>query len=182
MVSTRISSPGPRESEGEQQAELGWPAIPGVQYTGLATVRTLLDFGPDADNGILRLYPPRPTAQVYPAFVPKVDADGNDIAGIRLPPVAAPIATYTGWALRSAAHGGPDGCEQFGQSIPFAATRAQRESTGDPRRSLDDRYESHAAYVEAVTRAAQALERERLLLPADTARYVAAAHASSVRK
>lgn len=164
------------------QAELGWPSIPGVRYTGLATVRTLMDFGPQADSGILSLYPPRPTAKVYPAFVPKVDADGNDIAGIRLPPVAAPTATYTGWALRAAAHGGPDGCEHFGQSIPLAATRAQRASTGDPRLSLEERYPSHAAYVDAVTRAAQALERERLLLPADVARYIAAARASSVRK
>ena len=164
------------------QAELGWPSIPNVRYTGLATARALHDFGPDADNGVLSHYPPLPTYKVYPAFVPKVDADGNDIAGIRLPPVAAPVATYTGWGLRAAAFGGPDGCEHFGQSIPFAATRVQRETSGDPRLSLEERYASHAQYVEAVTRAARALERDRLLLPADVAKYIAAARASSVRK
>lgn len=164
------------------QAEVGWPAIPGARYTGLATVRTLMDFGPQAARGILANYPPVVTDTVYPAFVPKVDADGNDIAGIRLPPVAAPIATYTGWGLRGAAFGGPDGCEQFGQSIPFAATRAERQASGDPRLSIEERYASHENYVDAVTRAARALERERLLLPRDVANYVAAARASKVRK
>lgn len=163
-------------------ADIGWPAIPGVRYTGLATVRTLMDFGPQAQQGILGIYPPKATDRVYPAFVPKVDADGNDIAGIRLPPVAAPVATYTGWALRGAAFGGPDGCEQMGQSIPFAASAAQRAASGDPRLSLEERYRSHEHYVEAVTRVSQALERERLLLPVDVAKYVAAARASSVRK
>lgn len=164
------------------QAELGWPSIPGVLYTGMATTRTLLDFGPQADRGILAQYPPRATDRTYPAFVSKVDADGHEVAGIRLPPVAAPIATYTGWGLRSAAHGGPDGCEHFGQSIPFAAARAEREAKGDPRLSLEERYRSHEAYVEAVARAARALEAERLLLPEDVQRYVAAARSSAVRK
>lgn len=164
------------------QAELGWPTIPGVRYSGLATVRTLLDFGPQADQGILGNYPPLATDKVYPAFVPKVDADGHDIAGIRLPPVAAPTATYTGWGHRAAAFGGPDGCEHFGQSIPLSATKAQREASGDPRPSIEERYASHERYVEAVAQAAQALERDRLLLPADVARYVATARASSIRK
>lgn len=164
------------------QAELGWPSIPGVRYTGLATVRTLLDFGPQAARGILTNVPPVVTDTVYPAFVPKVDADGNDIPGIRLPPVAAPVATYTGWGLRGAGFGGPDGCEQFGQSIPFAATRAERQAKGDPRLSIEERYASHQGYVDAVTAAAQALERERLLLPRDVAKYVAAARASAVRQ
>ena len=164
------------------QAEVGWPTIPGALYTGVATVRTLLDFGPQAARGILANNPPVVTNTVYPAFVPKVDADGNDIAGIRLPPVAAPIATYTGWGVRGAAFGGPDGCEHFGQSIPFAATRAERQASGDPRLSIEERYPSHEGYVDAVTRAARALERERLLLARDVANYVAAARASNVRK
>src|SRR5690606_24640403 len=97
------------------QGALGWPNIPGVTYTGLVTTRYHLDFGPMFEDGILTNYPPsvvgRPT---YPHFVSKVDKDGNEVAGIRLPPVVAPIATTTGWGLRQEQFGGPDGCEASG--------------------------------------------------------------------
>jgi hypothetical protein len=117
---------------------------------------------------------------VYPSFVSRVDEDGNEIAGIRLPPVAAPIATTTGWALRDDAHGGPDGCESSGQWIPFATTKAERQAAGDHRKSLQERYKDHAGYVKAVTKAARALAKDRLLLPDDVQRYIDAAEASNV--
>src|SRR5262249_57551535 len=79
------------------QDALGWPDIPGVLYTGVITTRYFLDFGPNFDNGILSNYPPsvvdRPS---YPIFVSKVDHDGTEIAAVRLPGVAAPLATTTG--------------------------------------------------------------------------------------
>jgi hypothetical protein len=162
------------------QAALGFPSIPGVTYTGVVTVRHLFDFGPQFDDGILTINPPDFTGPVYPSFVSKVDKDGNDIAGIRLPPVEAPIATTTGWALRSAAFGGPDGCESFGQWIPFKATKAERLAAGDPRLSLEERYKNHADYVKEVSKAAGKLEKKRLLLPADVQRYIDAAQTSSV--
>jgi hypothetical protein len=118
--------------------------------------------------------------------VSKVDRDGNDVAGIRLPPVAAPIATTTGWGLRSAAFGGGaaggnmDGCESSGQWIAFQATKAGRLAAGDPRLSLEERYASHAGYVQAVASAARKLEKRRLLLEQDVQRYVDAAEASNV--
>jgi hypothetical protein len=163
-----------------QQAALGWPNIPNVQYTGLVTVRNLFDFGPQADAGILARQPPVATGKVYPSFVSRVDADGNEIAGIRLPPVAAPVATTTGWGLRAAAFGGPDGCEASGQMIPFATTATQRALSGDPRRSLVERYGNRAGYVAAVTAAATALRERRLLLDADMQAYVANAQASTL--
>ena len=162
------------------QASLGWPSLPGVTYTGLITVRNVYDFGPQFDSGILTLAPPQATGKVYPSFVSKVDADGNEIAGVRLPPVAAPVATYSGWGLRAPAFGGPDGCEQFGQTIDFAATAAQRLASGDPRRSIAERYGDHAGYVTAVTAAANALRDRRLLLAADVTAYINAAQASAV--
>lgn len=162
------------------QANLGWPSIPGVTYTGLITVRNVFDFGPQFDNGILSIQPPQPTGKVYPSFVSKVDVDGNEIAGVRLPPVAAPVATYSGWALRAPAFGGPDGCESFGQTINFAATAAQRALSGDPRLSVAERYGDHAGYVAAVTASANALRDRRLLLPADVTSYINAAQASTV--
>lgn len=156
------------------QSSLGWPTIPGVTYTGLITVHNLFDFGPQFDKGIISISPPNATGKVYPSFVSKVDSDGNEIAGIRLPGVAAPVATTAGWNLRSAAFGLNDGCESTGTLIPFAPTVAAKV-VGDPRPSLDERYGSHAGYVAAVTAAANNLAAQRLLLPADVQSYVTTA-------
>jgi phage tail protein X len=157
------------------QATLGWQSIPGVLYTGLVTVHNQFNFGPKFDDGILSINPPTATGNVYPSFVSKVDSDGNEIAGIRLPPVAAPVATTTGWNLRSAAFGGNDGCESTGSLIPFAPDAATRTTLGDTRPSLTERYGTHAGYVAAVTAAANTLAAQRLLLPADVQAYIAAA-------
>lgn len=162
------------------QHALGWPAIPGVTYTGLITIRHRFDWGPSFDQGILTINPPEFSGPVYRSFVSRVDRDGNEVAGVRLPPVAAPIATTSGWALRATAFGGPDGCESSGQWIPFATTKAQRRASGDPRKSLEERYRDHHGYVEAVTKAAERLARKRLLLPEDVQRYLAAAETSTV--
>lgn len=168
------------------QAALGWPDIPGVTYSGLVTVRHLFNFGARFEDGILDVNPPDFSGPVYPAFVSKVDRDGNDIAGIRLPPVEAPVATTTGWALRSAAFGGGagggnmDGCEASGQWIAFKTTKAERELAGDPRKSLVERYGDHDGYVKAVAKAAKNLEKQRFLFPDDVQRYIDAAQASSV--
>jgi Alpha/beta hydrolase domain len=164
------------------QAALGFPSIPGVTYSGLITVRHKFDFGPRYDDGIMDVNPPGFSGPVYPSFVSKVDADGNDVAGIRLPAVSAPIATTTGWALRAPNFGGGpwDGCEASGQWIAFKKTQIERMAAGDPRRSLEERYGNHQGYVDAVAAAARALEARRFLLPADVQRYIDAAQASSV--
>lgn len=162
------------------QRDLGFPDIPGVTYTGVITVRHLFDFGPLFDDGILTINPSDFSGPVYPSFVSRVDHDGNELAGIRLPPVAAPIATTTGWALRAAAFGGPDGCEASGQWIPFRTTKGERLAVGDPRKSLQERYKTHAGYVEEVAKAARKLEKRRLLLPEDVQRYIDDAQASDV--
>jgi hypothetical protein len=165
------------------QKELGWPDIPGVTYTGVITTRYFLDFGPDFANGILSNYPPSLAGRpAYPIFVSKVDNDGNEIAGVRLPPVEAPIATTTGWALRAAAFGGNDGCEANGQNIPFQTTKAQRQLLGDPRKSLEERYKDHAGYVKEVSKAAEKLEKDGFLLAEDVQRYIDEAEASNVLK
>jgi hypothetical protein len=164
------------------QDALGWPNIPGVTYSGLITVRHLFDFGPRFEDGIMDVNPPDFSGPVYPSYVSKVDHDGNEVAGIRLPDVAAPIATTTGWGLRAAAFGGGplDGCEASGQWIPFETTKAARLARGDPRKSLEERYKDHEGYVKEVAKEARKLERRRLLLPADVQRYIDAAAASDV--
>ncbi len=175
-----VPRPGHQTGVVPQQA-LGWPTIPGVTYTGVITSRYFLDFGPMLSQGIIIHYPPPLSGRTaYPHFVSKVDQDGNEIAGIRLPPVAAPIATTTGWALRRDGFGMNEGCEANGQHIPFTATKAARLAAGDPRLSLEERYGTHDGYVAAVARAAEKLERQRLLLHADVQAYIDHARASQV--
>ena len=116
-------------------------------------------------------------ARFYESFVSAVDADGNEIAGIRLPPIAAPLATYTGWNVYRAAPG--ELCDRDGSRIPFARSRAERDADDDPRPSLEERYGSRDAYVAKVREAAAALVAERLLLAADAEAFVAAARDSA---
>jgi len=161
------------------QSELGWPSIPGVLYTGVITTRYVLDFGGTLDDGIISNYPQsvvgRPS---YKIFVSKVDEDGNEIAGVRMPGVEAPTATTTGWALRRDEFGGPDGCESDGQNIPFARTKAERK--GDPRKSLEERYKDHDGYVKAVAKAARKLQKDGFLVEEDVQSFVNEAQASDV--
>ena len=162
------------------QAELGWPTIPGVTYTGVVTVRNLFNFGPRFNQGILDIDPPMVTGSIYPSFVSRVDQDGNEIAGIRLPAVQAPLGTTSGWALRAPQFGGPDGCESFGQFLPFATTMAQRLANGDSRPSLEERYQTHDRYVLYVRKSALTLQFQRLLLQADVDKYITDAQNSNV--
>lgn len=163
------------------QDELGWPSIPGVLYTGVITTRYFLDFGATLADGIISNYPPsvagRPS---YPIFVSKVDHDGNEIAGVRMPGVEAPVATTTGWALRRDEFGGPDGCESDGQHIPFARTKAERKASGDPRKSLEERYQDHDGYVKAVAKAARKLQKDGFLVEEDVQNSINEAQASDV--
>jgi Alpha/beta hydrolase domain len=154
-----------------------FPHIPGVVYNAAHHTGDLWDFGPQFDKGLMSVLPPRRIGTPYPVFVPKADADGNDIAGIRLPEVTVPIATYTGWALRA---DGLDGCDANGQKLAFARTKAARLATGDPRPSLEERYSNHAAYVEQVRHAARVLRDKRVLLDEDVTATVAAAEAANV--
>src|SRR5439155_24551881 len=127
----------------------------------------LFDFGPQFDRGVLSIVPPTLLGTPYPALVPKTDTDGNDIAGIRLPEVAAPLATYSGWNLRALPPGGDDGCDAAGMKIDFAATQADRLARGDPRLSIAERYPTHDSYVSAVSNAATDLHQQRLMLRPD---------------
>ena len=168
-----LVAPMPRES-------VGFPSIPGVVYNGRNHTGDLFDFGPQFDKGILSILPPKVIGTPYPNLVPKTDIDGNDIAGVRLPDVAAPLATYTGWNLRAVPPGANDGCDAAGMKLDFAPTQADRLSSGDPRLSIEERYPTHDSYVNAVTRAAEDLRAQRLLLDQDVERYIQTAEASPI--
>ncbi|GAB2606433.1 alpha/beta hydrolase domain-containing protein [Spirosoma areae] len=165
------------------QAALGWPAIPGVTYSGLVTTRYQLDFGSSFNQGIMANAPPTTANRpVYVNFVAKVDADGNEVAGIRLPNVAVATATTTGWALRRTEFGENEGCEGAGQYIPFRTTKAERVAANDPRLSLEERYSTHAGYVAAVSQSVHELLKQRLLLAEDAQDYINSAEASRILK
>jgi hypothetical protein len=150
---------------------------------GVTLVRAGNNFGPLGDwiNPLGSPAGPAVTANLagrrfYGTRVAAIDSDGNETVGIRLPPIAVPLATYTGWNLYARVP--TELCDRDGSYIPFAKTKAERDAADDPRPSIPERYGSRADYVAKVRAAADALVRDRLLLPADAAAYVRAAEAS----
>ena len=132
-------------------------------------------------SGVGTVEPPRPGTGRYGALVPQVDADGNDLGGVRNLFVQVPIGTYTGWNLFNKSFYEDGFCTLQGSFVPFAATKAERAANGDPRPSLEERYPTKDAYVAAVKRAAENLVKERYLLAEDANRLIAAAEKDGVR-
>ena len=145
-------------------------AIPRAHYPGHHPRPLRLDFGPAG-----AALPPR-RGRPYGSRVSAVDADGNEVAGIVLPEVAVPLATHTGWNPRHAEIGGAEQLLVFaGSTLPFARTRGERESTGDPRPSIEERYRSREDYLARLREAAQALSARGYLLKDDVEPSVAQA-------
>jgi len=116
----------------------------------------------------------------YTVLVSKTDSDGNELAGVRVPEVVVPLATYTSWNLRAANHAPGENGYYLGSTFVFASTKAERMASGDPRPSLEERYSSKADYVSKVQAAAEALVGQRLLLEEDVQVYVNAAQAQTI--
>ena len=95
----------------------------------------------------LSVEPPKVGAAQYGTLVAQVDADGNDLGGIRNVFVQVPIGTYTGWNLFNRSFYEDGFCTLQGSFIPFARTRQERLDAGDPRLSIEERYPSKEAYV-----------------------------------
>jgi hypothetical protein len=158
----------PRISDGTLTApgKAGWPKIPGVHLPPPVLVTYRLDFGPEWSKGIVGFEPPK-IGKPFVNLVPAVDEDGNARAGIRMPLVQAPIATYSGWNFRTPDIGSPDQLNgEAGSIYPFAATRASR-LPGDSRRSMEERYTSREQYLGKVIAAARQLIRDRFWLAED---------------
>jgi hypothetical protein len=155
-------------------AQARQPAVKGfARAPGSNTILPPVDWIDPPGSGV---YLTASGPQAYGTRVSATDADGNEVAGIRLPDIAVPLATYTGWNVYKAQPG--ELCDRDGSYVPFARTKAEREAAGDPRASIAERYRTRANYVARVKAAADELVRERLLLPDDAARYVKAAETS----
>ncbi len=167
-----------------EPAQVAFPAIPGVTYDLARTYNTRelyfrgFRYNPRDETGTIA-EPPLPVF-TYNVRLPQVDADGNDVGGVRSPTLQAPLATYTSWNNRAVGYSEGDSCDLTGSTIPFAATKSDRLASGDPRLSVAERYGTHDGYVAAVTRAANGLLRDGFLLPDDAVTVVQQAQDSAV--
>lgn len=145
----------------------GWPAIPGYARPQSPMTTYRLDFGPEWSKGIVTKEPPG-IGKAFVGRVPAVDEAGNDRAGIRLPEIAVPLATHTGWNYRKATIGAADRlASEIGSYLPLPRTKADREKTGDGRKSIAERYTGLEDYIGRISLAATALVRDRYLLAED---------------
>ena len=145
--------------------------IPGVKFPAQLPCTSRLDFGPQAEAGIPTTMPPV-VGKAYRHLVSALDEDGNELGGIRLPDISVPLATHTGWNLRHPQMGSPDQVVGLfigllGWTVPFPATKAEQEASGDPRPSIEERYVSREDYLVGVRKAAQTLVVEGYLLEED---------------
>ena len=146
-------------------ASVGFPAIPAVMSPRMLAAGVRIANPYLKGNG--------GAGAALPLLVPDVDEDGNERAGIRLPDVAVPLATYTGWNFRKPEIGATNELVSLlGASIPFPATRASREAAKDPRRSIEERYRSQEDYLAQIEKAADALVKAGYLLVDDEPRIL----------
>lgn len=181
----------PRLATGElvapTKAAMGFPTIPGlrpsVPEAGFINPVLDYDWGPEFEpndaTGVPTQIPPRIT-RVIDMVVPRVDADGNEVGGVPVVLRLAPLGTYLGWNVTAAGFHKDQICNYAGGMIPFARTKTEREASGDPRLSLEERYGTHAGYVKAVEAAATRAVAAGFLLQADADALVKQAAASDV--
>jgi hypothetical protein len=165
----------PRIADGTLVApdKLKVPKLAGVATTTIVHKAYRADYGPRfASEGVVTVEPPK-IGTAFPILVPQVDADGNGVAGIRMPELAVPLATYTGWNLFNDRSGPTNVLSSMqGSYIPLAHAAADRQRTSDPRASIAERYRDKDQYVGLVTKAALELIDQRYLLAEDLAAIV----------
>ena len=150
-----------------------FPKIPGVNFPTIAHRAYDLDFGTDYLKTKIETIEPPIVKSTYPLLLPQVDQDGIDMGGIRMPEVAVPLATFTGWNLRSEKIGAPQ--ELFsmqGSFIPFPATKAEQAAKHDPRLSTEARYAGKQDFLDKVTASANDLVKGGYLLKQDVPKVV----------
>jgi hypothetical protein len=160
----------PRLIKGELTplSELHFPTIPGVTPPRHPRLARRLDFGPEFNAKGYSSQEPPTVRGAFPLLIPQVDRDGNDLGGIKLPEVAVPLGTFTGWNLRAPGTGAPDQMASFvGSFFPFPRTKAERLRTHDSRLSIEERYADRADYMQRVASVVDALVAQRFILDRD---------------
>jgi hypothetical protein len=145
-----------------------YPALPDFAVPTTMPPTWRLDFGPRfKSEGVIVEEPPT-LGQPYALRVPRVDVDGNDLGGVALPFLAAPLGTYTGWNHEVTDLSGFHYLAGLiGSFKPFATTKAERLAAGDPRLSIEERYQGRDDYLGKVRAAEAGLIERRLLLVED---------------
>jgi len=149
-----------------EPGKTGFPAVPGA-----VVVKITNQVAPPGD-----WVHPKPADKAYRTLVCKVDADGNEAAGVRLPDIAVPLASYSGWNEYKPPYPAGELADRDGSCLPFAIDTAAREAAGDPRPSIAERYKRGADYVAKVQAVVSALQKDRLLLAEDAKNYIERAH------
>ncbi len=169
---------------------IGFPTLPGLRPTVPEAdfIMPVLDYDWGStfnamDASGIPTHAPPPIKQVLKMYAPKVDQDGNELGGVPVVLLDAPLGTYLGWNITA---GGDKPfhqdqiCDYVGGMIPFARTAAERQANKDPRQSLEERYVNHEGYVKAVTRATERAVKAGFLLPEDAQALISKAQASAV--
>jgi len=153
---------------------LRFPRIPGVDLPAAPGGPVRLDYGPSfAGSSIATIEPPR-VGEPFPVLLPQTDVDGNEIAGLRSPELAVPLATYTGWQLYKPELGRPDELVSLqGSFVPFPLDRMERLRTADPRAAILERYGSRDGYLALVEQVAKLLIADGYLRGEDLPAIVA---------
>nr|WP_315227154.1 alpha/beta hydrolase domain-containing protein [uncultured Albidiferax sp.] len=146
-------------------ASLGGPDLSGVAFTGVSGTPGL------AFNGVYNtlslndesVIPSAISSKFYVVQQPTVDAQGNDVPGVKMPDSSVPLATFTGYSLRKSGFVVGNQYGLNGSQLAFAVTDAQRQP-GDPRRSVQSLYGSKAGYVAAVNQSVDDLVARGLML------------------
>jgi hypothetical protein len=145
-----------------------FPRVPSMPFASYMPRVWRLDYGAGFASGRVIANEPPSVGAPYRVLVPQVNADGNDMGGIRLPEVAVPLGTYTGWNVTV-----PQLADLrylgglVGGFEPFARTKDGRERSGDTRRSIAERYTGPQDYLDEVRRSTEVLVRDRFMLAAD---------------
>ncbi len=157
-----------------RRSTTGFPAIPGVEYPPVIQQPSLFDLGPRWETERIVDRQPPGVSGDYRVLAPRCDPDGN-ARGCLLPPeVGVPTATYTGWNLRRADVGAENDLVSLkGSYLPFPVTKQERITSGDPRKSLEERYGSLERYVERLQANCTKLQRGGYLLKEDVPRIIA---------
>jgi hypothetical protein len=165
----------PRVDKGTLVApgQLKFPRIPAVNVATTPHKAYRVDYGAQfISKGIVTREPPV-VGSAFAILVPQVDPDGNELAGIRVPELTVPLATYTGWNLFNERSGPTDVVSSMqGSFIPFPRARVDRDRASDPRRSIEERYQGIDDFLARITKAANGLVAQGYLLKEDVPRIV----------